>query len=111
MSHQSIYIGYANVKCTTEQIKQEFDAFLQANMKVLHYKIFFIHFDFVNSKLTKLFENLSAYQIAKVNHWTVKFNTRLRDTNITYEAKKDDYWENLAKEFNPKIETHVYVKS
>ena len=123
MSHQSIYIGYANVKCTTEQIKQEFDAFLQANivskvderikidMKGRHYKIFFIHFDFVNSKLTKLFENLSAYQIAKVNHWTVKFNTRLRDTNITYEAKKDDYWENLAKEFNPKIETHVYVKS
>ena len=120
MSYQSLYIGYANVKCTTEQIKQEFDAYLQANivskvderiktdMKGHLYKIFFIHFDFVNSRLTKLFENVSAYQIYKVKRWNVKFNTRLRDTKITYESlEREDYWENLAKEFKPKIETHV----
>lgn len=114
MSHQSLYIGYANVKCTTEKIKQEFDAFLQANivskvderikkdMKGNPYKIFFIHFNFVNVKLTKLFEAISTYQMSKVKQWTVKFNTRLRDTKITYEPLRDEYWENLAKEFKPK---------
>ncbi len=115
MSYQSLYIGYANVKCTTEHMKQEFDDFLQANivskvderiktdMKGRVYKIFFIHFGFVNAKLTKLFENVSAYQIYKVKQWSVKFNTRLRDTNITYvPLEREDYWENLAKEFKPK---------
>jgi len=116
MSYQSIYIGYAPVSCTTERIKTEFDTFLQCNivskvdervkidMKGHEYKIFFIHFDWVNPPLKQLFEEINKYQQAKVKRWTVKFNTRLRDTAIHYtplESKDDDYWVSLANSFRP----------
>jgi len=114
MSYQSLYIGYAPVSCTTERIKKEFDAFLQCNivskvdervktdMKGREYKIFFIHFDWVNPPLKQLFEEIGKYQQAKVKQWTVKFNTRLRDTPIQYtplESKDDAYWVSLANTF------------
>jgi hypothetical protein len=114
MSYQSIYIGYAPASCTTEKIKIEFDTFLKCNivskvderikidMKGFHYKIFFVHFSWVNPPLKQLFEEISQNQQAKVNRWTVKFNTRLRDTLVHYtplEIKEDEYWVTLANEF------------
>jgi hypothetical protein len=115
MSYQSLYIGYAPVSCTTEKIKKEFDTYLNCSIvskvdeRIKYelktgkpYKIFFIHFDWINPPLEKLFQELSEKESTNVNKWIVKFNTRLRDTHITHSPiaiKDDDYWMVLANSF------------
>ena len=117
MSYQSLYIGHAPVSVTTEKLKKEFDTYLNADIvsrideKVKYelktgkpYKIFFIHFGWINPSLEKIFQDISNYQSTKVNKWTVKFNTRLRDTPITHSPiaiQGDEYWIELANSFKP----------
>lgn len=115
MSYQSLYIGYAPVSCTTEKIKNDFDTYLNCsivsrvdervkyNMKTgSPYKIFFIHFDWINPPLQKIFHCLSEKGEVSVKRWKVRFNTKLRDTHVTHSpiaTRDDDYWTSLANQF------------
>ena len=89
MSYPSLYIGYAPVSCTTERIKKEFDTFLQCDivsrvderiktdMKGREYKIFFIHFDWVNPPLNQLFEEIGKYHRQKADEFVMSFRLHL----------------------------------
>jgi hypothetical protein len=113
MSIRSLYIGYAKVECTTEQVKNKMDEFFQENLVSgvderirkdsanKPFKIFFIHFSKVNVPLQKFFDALSKVPFLRIHPWTVLFNNRnhLKNETSFLKEKDDTYWTDLSNEF------------
>jgi len=113
MAIRSLYIGYAKVECTTEQIKNKMDEFFQDNLVSSvderirkdsankPFKIFFIHFGKVNVSLQRFFDALSKVPFLRIHPWTVLFNNRnhLKNETSFLKEKNDDYWNDLSHEF------------
>ncbi len=112
MSIRSLYIGYARVEYTTEQVKRIMDDYFKEDLVSRvderirkgdkPFKLFFVHFSKVNVALQKFFDTLGKVESLRIYPWTVKFNTRHHAINETsfLQEKDDSYWISLSNEFN-----------
>jgi len=112
MSVRSLFIGYAKRSCTTEKVKEVFDTLfteeivsrvderMKKDKNGTAFKIFFVHFDKVNTPLQSFFNKLAINEVVRVNGWRVQFHTRTNEKNYAFTKEKDDeYWKALANEF------------
>jgi hypothetical protein len=113
MSIRSLFIGYAKRSCTTEKVKEVFDALfkeeivsrvderLKKDKNGSPFKIFFVHFGKVNKPLQSFFNKLALNEHMNVKGWRVQFNTRTHQINYDsfIKEKDDEYWTSLADEF------------
>jgi hypothetical protein len=115
MSIRSLYIGYSRVDYTTEQVKNNIDAFFKDNLvsgvderlrkdkENKPFKIFFVHFSKVNIALQNFFDKLGKVESLRIYPWTLKFNTRhhLKNETSFLNERDDKYWTDLSCEFTP----------
>jgi len=111
---QSLYIGHANVSCTTEDIKNRFDQHfneqlvsrvderVKTDKRGVPFKLFFVHFDRINPALQSFFMKLNTSKTLTVKGLKVQFNSRYEEkqTDIVSSVKDDAYWLALAEEFH-----------